>query len=165
MTKGVTLMQWQDVLADKSLQDLPYKIELNEKGNIEMSPTSFIHSLLQGHITALLNSQSDGAALTELAIQTIKGIRVSDVAWGSTEYISQHKDELFASSAPEICVEILSPSNTPNEMFEKTQLFLEAGAQEVWLVTEAGQITFYDSDGERSNSQIDIHIDKVTLNV
>ena len=31
-------MQWQDVLADKSLQDLPYKIELNEKGNIEMSP-------------------------------------------------------------------------------------------------------------------------------
>jgi len=27
-------MQWQDVLADKSLHDLPYKIELNEKGLI-----------------------------------------------------------------------------------------------------------------------------------
>ena len=24
-------MQWQDVLADKSLQDMPYKIELNKK--------------------------------------------------------------------------------------------------------------------------------------
>ena len=158
-------MQWQDVLADKSLQDLPYKIELNEKGNIEMSPTSFIHSLLQGHITALLNSQPNGAALTGLAIQTTKGVRVPDVAWGGTEYISQHKDELFASSAPEICIEILSPSNTPNEMFEKTQLFLEAGAKEVWLVTEAGQITFYDSDGERTDSQFNIDIDKISLKI
>ena len=41
-------MQWQDVLADKSLRDLPYKIELNEYGHIEMSPTSYTHSYLQG---------------------------------------------------------------------------------------------------------------------
>ncbi|MGH8560071.1 MAG: hypothetical protein ACRESZ_21995, partial [Methylococcales bacterium] len=30
-----------DVLADKSLHDLPYKIEIDEKGLIEMSPASF----------------------------------------------------------------------------------------------------------------------------
>ncbi len=35
-------MKWQDVLLDKTLQDLPYKIELNEYGKIEMSPASFI---------------------------------------------------------------------------------------------------------------------------
>ena len=34
-------MQWQEVLADKSLHDLPYKIELNEKGLIEMPPVSY----------------------------------------------------------------------------------------------------------------------------
>jgi hypothetical protein len=44
-------MQRQDVLADKSFHDLPYKIELNEKGLIEMSPASFTHSLLQGRLT------------------------------------------------------------------------------------------------------------------
>jgi hypothetical protein len=44
-------MHWLDVLSDKTLQDLPYKIELNEKGLIEMSPASFTHSLLQGRLT------------------------------------------------------------------------------------------------------------------
>lgn len=29
-------MQWQDILADKSLPNLSYKIELNEPGNIEI---------------------------------------------------------------------------------------------------------------------------------
>ena len=53
-------MQWQDVLADKSLQDLPYKIELNEKRNIEMSPAYLIHSLLQGEITWLLRNKLKG---------------------------------------------------------------------------------------------------------
>ncbi len=41
-------MQWQNVLADKSLQNLPYKIELNEQGNIEVPQASFINSHLQG---------------------------------------------------------------------------------------------------------------------
>lgn len=53
-------MQWQDVLADKSLRDLPYKIELNEYGNIEMSPASFTHSRFQGKLAALLSVQLGG---------------------------------------------------------------------------------------------------------
>ncbi len=74
-------MQWQDVLADKSLQDLPYKIELNDKGNIEMSPASLLHSLIQGKLALLLGSTlTQGSVFTELAIQTSNGIRVADVA-------------------------------------------------------------------------------------
>ena len=158
-------MQWQDVLADKSLQDLPYKIELNEKGNIEMSPASLIHSLLQGKLVLLLGNTLTGNVFTELAIQTSKGIRVPDVAWCTDAFIQQHKNELFASSAPDICVEIISPSNTSQEMFEKTQLFIEAGAREVWLVTESGKISFYNADGEIKQSQFDIDIDQINLNI
>jgi hypothetical protein len=33
-------MTWSDVLADPSLQNLPYKIELNRAGRIEPSPVS-----------------------------------------------------------------------------------------------------------------------------
>ncbi|MCU7937772.1 MAG: Uma2 family endonuclease [gamma proteobacterium symbiont of Bathyaustriella thionipta] len=158
-------MQWQDVLADKSLQNLPYKIELNEKGNIEMSPASVLHSLLQGQLTAILQSQSNGAAFTELAIQTTMGVRVPDVAWGSKDYILKHKKELYASSAPEICVEIISPSNTTQEMFDKTQLFIEAGAQEVWLVTESGNISIYNKNGQTESSQFDINVETIELNI
>ncbi len=158
-------MQWQDVLADPSLHDLPYKIELNEKGNIEMSPASLIHSLLQGELSWLLRNNLKGHTFTELAIQTTNGIRVPDVAWGSQAFLKKHKDELFASLAPEICVEIISPSNTQQEMLEKTQLFIKAGAQEVWLVTESGDVSIYNKDGMTKNSQFGFQISKIELSL
>ncbi len=159
-------MQWQDVLADKSLQDLPYKIELNDKGNIEMSPASLLHSLIQGKLALLLGSTlTQGSVFTELAIQTSNGIRVPDVAWGSHHYIKKHKTEIYASSAPEICVEIISPSNTPKEMLEKVRLFIEADAREVWLVTESGDISIYNQNGQTDKSLFNILINKIDLNL
>jgi len=158
-------MQWQDVLADKSLQNLPYKIELNNKGNIEMSPASLLHSYLQGEISWILRNTLQGNIFTELAIQTSSGVRVPDVAWGSYDFIKKHRGELFASSAPEICVEIISPSNSSQEMIEKIHLFIEAGAEEVWLVTESGHISFYNKKGQVNNSCFDIKINKIELNI
>ena len=155
-------MKWQDVLADKTLQDLPYKIELNEYGKIEMSPASFIHSLLQGEMAKRLGSSlSDGHVFTELAIQTSMGIRVPDVSWGSDEYVQQHIKEVFASSAPEICVEIISPSNSQEEILGKVELFIEAGAKEVWLITEKGDVTYYGTTGRIPFSFYEINLDKL----
>ena len=151
-------MQWQEVLADKSLHDLPYKIELNEKGLIEMSPASFIHSLLQGRLTKILGNQLNGEVFTELAIQTTKGVRVPDVAWGSEEYVQDHIKDIFALSAPELCVEIISPSNTPEEMQDKVELFLEAGAKEVWLITEEGQVKYFNHQGQLDQSTFGIDL-------
>ena len=140
-------MQWQDVLADKSLQDLPYKIELNEKGNIEMSPASNRHGAIQSELIYIFRSQlKNGMPLTECSINTTKGIKVADAAWASSQFLTQYHLETPYTKAPELCIEIISPSNTTSEMVEKIKLYIEAGAREVWLVTETGQITFYDSD-------------------
>lgn len=35
-------MNWQEVCADPHLLDLPYKIELNERGQILMTPVGLI---------------------------------------------------------------------------------------------------------------------------
>ena len=43
-------MQWQEVCNHPSLQDLPFKIELNEKGQTLMSPVKIYHSAFQGKI-------------------------------------------------------------------------------------------------------------------
>jgi len=155
-------MQWQDVLADKSLQDLPYKIELNERGNIEMSPASFMHSRLQGKLAAILSRELGGEVFTELAIQTRKGVKVPDVAWGTEEYFQQHCENICATSAPELCIEILSRSNTMLEMQEKISLYLEAGAIEVWLVDQQGLIRFFNAEGEQALSSFTTAI--TTLN-
>lgn len=145
-------MQWQDVLADKSLQDLPYKIELNERGNIEMSPASLMHSRLQGKLTAILSKELGGEVFTELAIKTRLGVKVPDIAWGTEDYFRQHCDDICATVAPDICIEVLSPSNTMAEMQDKILLYLEAGAVEVWLVEPHGLIRFFNAAGEQKNS-------------
>ena len=64
-------MKWSEVIAEKNLQDLPYKIELNEWGNIVMSPASNRHSFLQMAIAMLLAAQkSDGHTFNECSVET-----------------------------------------------------------------------------------------------
>jgi Uma2 family endonuclease len=55
------------------------------------------------------------------------------------------KNETEASIAPEICVEIISTGNTKKEMTEKSQLYFEAGAKEVWLCDEVGVMQFFNA--------------------
>lgn len=76
-------MEWQEVCNHPNLQNLPFKIELNEKGQVLMSPVKVYHSAFQGRISRLLLLA--GIVLPECAIKTAKGTKVADVAWASEE--------------------------------------------------------------------------------
>ncbi|MGL4375034.1 MAG: Uma2 family endonuclease [Microcoleaceae cyanobacterium] len=146
-------MQWQEVCENKSLQDLPFKIELNKWGQIIMSPAKLKHSIYQAIIQNLLKSLIDtGLAFPECAIQTSDGVKVADVVWASDETIEQIENEETASIAPEICIEIKSASNTKEEMNIKKDLYLEAGAKEFWVCDQNGNISFFNQDGALSQS-------------
>ena len=43
-------------------------------------------------------------------------------------------------------------------MKDKAKLFLEAGAKEVWIITEDGQTTYYDFKGQKNESIFDIDL-------
>jgi Uma2 family endonuclease len=150
-------MNWQEVCEHPDLQNLPFKIELNEYGNITMSPVKVYHSAFQGEIEYLLRLiMKTGKTLPECAIKTRKGTKVADVAWISLEKFFQVKHEVECSIAPEICVEVLSSSNFLEEMEEKQQLYFEQGAIEVWICDEEGHIQFHDKTGHREQSDIAI---------
>ena len=51
-------------------------------------------------------------------------------------------EPVVLTSAPEICVEILSPSNTQPEINEKRALYFDAGATEVWICNLNGSMSF-----------------------
>jgi Uma2 family endonuclease len=55
--------------------------------------------------------------------------------------------------APELCVEILSASNTDDELREKRALYREIGAEEVWVVDPDGRIRFF-AETERDASAL-----------
>ncbi|MEM6430896.1 MAG: Uma2 family endonuclease [Deinococcota bacterium] len=148
-------MDWQQVISDPTLADLPYKIELNEWGNIEMSPASNRHSGLQMAIALLLRVHlPNGKSYTEMSINTSKNVKVADVVWGSTRFFEKHGLETPYTRAPEICVEVISPSNSNAEMMIKKDLYLAKGAQEVWFCSEAGEMSFYDHGGQLETSAL-----------
>ncbi len=148
-------MTWEEVCADPALQDLPYKIELNKWGNIEMSPARSRHSEFQGEIQHLLRTlKQGGMAIPECAVETAENVKVPDVVWVSLERRRRTPREFAYTSAPEICVEILSPSNAPEEMTHKGQLYLQAGADEFWLCDEKGTMSFFDANGKLECSRL-----------
>jgi Uma2 family endonuclease len=153
-TPQALAFRWAEVMNDPGLRDLPYKIEINAWGKIEMSPANTRHARLQGKITTELARQLPaGEVLTEVPILTDIGVRVPDVAWASDEFLKVHREATPLPRAPEICVEIVSASNTDAEMQEKTRAYLAAGAQEVWLVAESGAVRYFDATGEQSASR------------
>jgi Uma2 family endonuclease len=147
-------MNWQDVLNDKSLQDLPYKIELNARGAIEMSPATNWHAFWQAEIAGLLREllRNKGRCFTEGSVNTPSGVKVPDVAWASRAFTERYGLGTPFPKAPEICVEIISPSNSETEIREKSNLYFEQGAHEVWLCNLEGQMRFLTLDGELERS-------------
>lgn len=152
-------VRWAQVIADATLQDLPYKIELNAWGNIEMSPASNKHALLQARVAAELARQlRGGEVLTECSALTQIGVRVPDVAWASSEFLDVHGETTPFPRAPDLCVEIVSPSNSEAEIEAKIRAYLAAGAQEVWLVSEDGSTEFVDAAGRRERSRFGVTV-------
>ena len=152
-------LRWAELCADPLLRDLPYKIELNAWGKIEMSPASNRHARLQGAVTAELARQlPSGAVLTASPIATEIGGRVPDVVWASTAFIARHGDSTPFGQAPEICIEVRSRSNSDEEMQAKRNAYLAAGALEVWIVSEGGSVEIFDASGRCEASRFGVRL-------
>ena len=152
---GICIMQWSDIISDPHLRNIPYKIELNEYGQIVMTPHSFEHSALQEVIADELKRwRPEGRTPPEFAIHTPKGTKSADVVWCSKKRFAKIRSlgGTEAMIAPEICIEVLPPSNSQAEMTIKKQLYFEMGAEEVWICDEKGCMTFYTLEGEQDAS-------------
>lgn len=148
-------MNWTTLVAEPSLQNLPYKIETNHFGQIVMSPATVSHSFYQGRIGHLMeNLRPDGITLPECPIETFGGVKVADVAWCSSDFIAENELGTSFQNAPEICVEMISPANSKQEMIEKCALYFERGASEVWTCTLKGKMVFYNVEGEIRKSKL-----------
>ena len=144
-------LSWKRICADPVVAALPYKVESDQWGNIVMSPPpGYYHSSYQGQIVTLLGQLlTGGRAMPEFPLQTTKGVKGVDVVWMSRERQRQRpKRRDLSLIAPEICVEVISPSNKRAEIAEKRSLYFEKGAAECWTCDQRGKMTFYDVTGQ-----------------
>ncbi len=153
------VLRWAELCADHRWNDIAAKIELNGLGVIEMSPASNRHGILQSAISHALSQQLPaGTAMVECSVLTTDGVRVPDVAWACAAFMAQHGDVTPFPRAPDICVEVRSPSNTDAEMAHKVQLFLQAGAAEVWIVAEDGDWQVFNHSGRQAATRFAVSL-------
>jgi Uma2 family endonuclease len=151
--------RYRALCEDSRYADLPGKVELDAWGRMVMSPpASYYHGVFQmklGPILAPLGGQSS----VEAPIVTAAGVLVADAAWASAEFVARHGDESPLSAAPEICIEVVSPSNSVKEIREKIGAYLGAGAEEVWVVfPQSARVEFHGPGGELLSSRYSVDL-------
>ncbi|HEY3897067.1 MAG TPA: Uma2 family endonuclease [Chthoniobacter sp.] len=139
------LARWAELCADPLWIDVEGKIETDRHGQIIMNaPADPSHGGRQADLTLLLSKFAPaGKIIVECPISTREGVKVPDVVWVSKRRIANLGRKSAFTAAPEICIEVLSASNTRNEIEEKRRLYFEAGASEVWLCERDGRMRFF----------------------
>jgi len=96
------------------------------------------HSLIQRSLRRLLEDVAERGSLVdvEIAFRPLQEheLWVADVAYLSAERFQQADPEDNIRGAPDIVVEVLSPSNTVAEISDREKLCLENGAKQFWVV-------------------------------
>lgn len=124
-----SLMSFADF---EQLPDTPGKQELIDGELFIMPPAKHSHTVVLKRIRRLLE-----AALGEPSVWVETGYHIGDgwlqpdvsVSWPDQKIV----DDYFVG-APRAAIEVVSRSNTADEIDRKVRILLESGAEEVWTV-------------------------------
>lgn len=87
-------------------------------------------------------------------------VRAPDLAFVARHRLAGILDEGYADIAPDLVVEILSPSDRPGEVLEKVGQWLTAGVRLVWVLDPiAPETRIYRADGTVSTLEPDGELD------
>lgn len=149
-TGPVTIEEFQ------RLPDDGRRRELVQGRVVEEPPAGFGHGRLGVRLASHLHAYVEKHDLGEV-VGTDAGfvlfdepptVRAPDIAFVAKDRLD-FEPERFAPLAPDLAVEILSPSNTVSEIHAKVVDYLDAGTRLVWVVDPASRtITVYRSREE-----------------
>jgi Uma2 family endonuclease len=116
-------------------QDVRY--ELVEVELVTMSPRMLPHNLIRDTVLMVLKtfvaSRKLGTVVSEQAFQlSERTVRVPDIGFVRAGRLLATDRPI--EGAPDLAIEVISPSNTPREMDERVSDYFAAGCRRVWLV-------------------------------
>ena len=140
----------------------------HDRRGISQSPRSpkLKHHLIQSRLRDQLKALAPEGTFVEyeLAFRALPEyeLRVADVAYVSRERWEQTDPDDNFNGAPDLVIEVLSPSNTATEIYDKEKLCLENGSQEFWVVDpDHRQVKVSVPDGRtityRSGQDVPLH--------
>ncbi len=115
--------------------------ELSAGKLITMAPPKFLHSQIARAVFKLLEQFLDKAGFAEAFPETgyvlsrdPLTIRQPDISVLTKERIRSTKADDYVEGAPELAVEVVSPSDPADDLQIKVDQYLDAGAKQVWVV-------------------------------
>jgi Uma2 family endonuclease len=150
-------LRWDEVVAEyESIPVDGWSVETDAFGNVLMFPLpEGLHQSRGSTILQLLKMAfPDHEVLYERPVATDIGTRNADVVLVEPHQIEQALGKRALIPAPKVCVEVWSPSNDQEEMNEKRDAYLRAGAQEVWFCDRSEHMTFFDVNGPLTHSKV-----------
>jgi Uma2 family endonuclease len=104
----------------------------------------------QQHLGGAVTGADGAAELNEY------NTRIPDVGYITAERAQNQDEDSYLQGAPDLAVEVVSPSNTDLEMQQRAGEYLSAGARLVWIVNPIKQtIDVYRPGGSRTVLGID----------
>ena len=114
--------------------------ELRHGELVEVPPPKFKHRVIQDRMVMLLGCACRGAGYVsiEFGFRALPDgeYRTADVVYISSERYAAAKGLDYFQGAPDMVIEVLSPSNTKAEMRERAALCLANGCPEFWVLDE-----------------------------
>ena len=116
----------------------PVYHELRHGEMVAVTRPKLKHTLIQRTLRRMLEQAAapDSLVETEVALRALPehDLRVADVAYLSAARFATTDPNDDIQGAPDLVIEVLSPSNTAAEIYDKEKLCLENGAKEFWVV-------------------------------
>jgi Uma2 family endonuclease len=161
ITRPMTVEEFREMPEDSG----PVYHELRHGEVVAVTRPKHQHFQIQRRLRELLTPFAEPGSCvdTEIAYRPLpeNELWVADVAYVTAERYREirPKDNLYG--APELVIEVLSPSNTVSELYEKERICLANGAREFWVVDpDLGQIKVTTPDGRtvtfQSNAEIPV---------
>lgn len=115
-----------------------YKQELRAGEVVEFPPPVLKHVVVQNTVMLFLHAAKPSGSYVSMEIPfralPEHETRAADVAWISAERWKYTNFKGYLFGAPDLVVEVLSPSNTRSEMQERETLCLANGTLEFWVI-------------------------------
>ena len=141
-------------LAERLGLDTPW--ETNGQGQLIVNPpVGLEHAKRVERIAAEIRAALPGWRIwPEVGLHTRDGLKAPDLAVASPAFEERTDARGFLTAAPELCVQVMSSSNSWAEMMEKARLYRAAGAVEIWICDLQGRVHIHTGDGGSQRSAL-----------
>jgi Uma2 family endonuclease len=135
-TRLMTVAEYEQIPEESEA----FYYELHHGELVRVCHPKFKHTKAQRRLRQLLEAVVGATGVVEIEIpfRPLPEYEVwaADVAFVSRKRWEQINPDGYLQGAPELVIEVLSPSNTAEEMLDKEKICLEGGCREFWVVDE-----------------------------